>query len=78
MYPEPQPQDPGVKPIKVRQCRSTFPVVVGHIMGCRGRARGDCTGFTMGYLGKEPKAGKGMDLGDLRRNNGGENRGVRG
>lgn len=30
-------------------------------MGHGGRAFGDCTGS----LGKEPKTGKGMDLGDL-------------
>lgn len=37
-------------------------------MGGRGRTFGDCTGLITGSLGEEPKTGKGMDLGDLMRN----------
>jgi len=49
---EPQPQEPGVGLTEVSQGRSTVQVMVGHVMGCRGRALGDCMGFIAGCLGE--------------------------
>lgn len=46
-----------------------LPRWMGDIVGCRGKASQNCRRLTMGCLGDEPKAGKGMDLHDLGRNN---------
>ena len=44
-----------------------LPSSVGHVIERRGKAFWDCTGLIMGYLGDQPKEGKGKDLGDLGR-----------
>lgn len=45
-----------------------LPKGMGHIMGCRGPAFGECTGLFLGSVGEEPKTEKMVDLGDLGRN----------
>lgn len=69
-----QPQGKGVKTITMsdESSRAALWIIfwmkgcclgVQHIMGCRGKAVWDCTGFITGYLGEKQNVGQGRGLG---------------
>lgn len=78
---EPWPCCPDMKPIKSGQHKSTFwswgTCVYGTHYGMQGKGILGLHKIYYGCLGEEPKVGERMDLGDLWRNNYGENKGVR-